>query len=373
MRKLLAFLFLLTVFAPAGAAKTSSKLPDNIYFRAMQDEMARTLKELRSSGAPNPYYVAYKLLQTYSFNREASFGQLYPAGNIPEKNLEVLVVLGAGSEKSDQLGFENNNYYYSPTQAHFISLSYDGLRRALWRATDSEYLVSVDSYVKKQAYKRKKALSDALPDVTPAPQAAVFEAIDTFIVPDAAKWEALVKRLSAKGKEVPALENFIVTFMGTRRETYYLNSYGGAYQVPLTRASVKLTAKLRNKDGHIQTFKELIPLENYLAPDEKALEEKTDAFLVEMAERYNAYKAESYLGPVLLRPNAAADFVGRDFVWQVENVKPLLSDLYEQDSSAGGFREKKGMRVLANTFDISDKPLLREYKGLPLVLYAGRR
>ena len=228
-------------------------------------------------------------------------------------------------------------------------------------------MAASDAYVQKQAYKRQKALPDTLPDVTPAPQAAVFEDAGEFSLPDMKKWEETVKKLSAKGKDLSWIENFTVSFKIEREETYYLNSLGGAYQIPFTKTDLKLKARFRNQDGYLQEAEDTIQLSGFDAPDEKALEEKTDAFLVDAAQMYNAYKAEAYLGPVLFRPAAAAQFVQQQFVWNVENVKPLLSNRYENDESSGLFRDKKGMRVISNVVDVIDKPLLREYQGKPLV------
>lgn len=369
MRKFLILLLCFAAFLPAGYGASAPKpaLPDNIYFRAMQDEMNRTLKKLRSKNAPAPYYAAYKLSRRFEFSLAASLGELFVEKPEPAETLSATVILGVGSDKNDQLGFENNSFYYEPYSQDRVGLSYDAIRHTLWRLTDAEYIMSLDSYVKKQAYKRKKQLPSSLPDVTPAPQAAVFEDKGVFAEPDEAEWGRILKRLSAQGKAVSQLENFEVSLKISAREDYYLNSLGGAYQIPFTRAKVTFFAQLRNKDGYEQFFRETVPVPDYSAPDEKELAEKTDAFLTEMAERYNAYKAETYLGPVLFRPRAAAAFITDNFALAVENVKPLLSDQYEQDETAGWFREKKGMRVLSNVLDVSDKPLLREYKGLPLV------
>lgn len=367
MRKFLTLLCLLGCLVPADAGKPAPKLPDNIYFRAMQDEMKRTLQELRAKDSPNPYYVAYKLMRTVYLEKAASFGELYPSSKVPQTSLDALVLLGIGSDKSDQLGFESDRFYYHSGNIRNIPDSYEGIRRVLWKITDSEYLVASDLYVQKQAYKRQKALPDTLPDVMPAPQAAVFEEVKNFSFPDMEKWEKTIKKLSAKGKDFSWIENFTVSFEIKRKETYYLNSLGGAYQIPFTKAALQLRARLRNKDGYLQTAEETIRLTDFNAPDEKALEEKTDAFLVDAAQMYNAYKAEAYLGPVLFRPTAAAQFVQQQFVWNVENVKPLLSSRYENDESSGLFRDKKGMRVISNVVDIVDKPLLREYQGKPLV------
>ena len=367
MRKILALLCLCALWVPAVAGKTASALPDNIYFRAMQDEMTRTLKKLRSKGSPNPYYLAYKLIKSTRLFWRASLGESYATSNFPDTQLEAVVLLGVGSDKNDQFGFDNNRYYYQPMQAQNVADSYDGIRRTLWQLTDAEYLISSDSYAKKQAYKRQKNLSDNLPDVTPAPQGSAFEELPAFPTPDAQKWLAVLKKLSAQGKEIPWLEDFALSFGVQQEDSFYLNSLGGAYQVPFTKATVMWYAQFRNQQGYVQQVSTSLTLPTFLTPDEEVLAQKTDQFLKEITLRYQAYKAEPYLGPVLLRPAAAARFLRGNFVWQVQNVKPLLSDKYDSDARAGSFRNKKGLRVMANGVDVIEDPLARSYEGEPLV------
>lgn len=367
MRKFLTLLCLCALWVPAVAGKAASALPDNIYFRAMQDEMTRTLKKLRSKGSPNPYYLAYKLIKSTQISWRASLGESYASANLPDTQLGALVLLGVGSDKNDQFGFDNNRYYYQPMQAQNVADSYDGIRRTLWQLTDAEYLISSDSYAKKQAYKRQKNLPDNLPDVTPAPQGTDFEALSEFPSPNAEKWMSALKELSAKGKGIAWLENFALSFSLQQEDSFYLNSLGGAYQVPFTKATVMWYAQFRNQQGYIQRVSTNLTLPNFLIPDEEVLAQKTDLFLKEIFLRYQAYKAEPYLGPILLRPAAAARFLKGNFVWQVQNVKPLLSDKYDNDASAGSFRNKKGLRVISNVVDMIEDPLARSYEGKPLV------
>ena len=367
MRKILMLLCCCALWIPAVAGKTASVLPDNIYFRAMQDEMHRSLTELHTKGAPRLYYVAYKLIKDTLINWKASSGELLSVSSIPTTQITVLPVLGIGSDKNDQLGFEKRGYSYAPYGLTNVPNSYEGMRRTLWQVTDEVYREAVDSYVKKQSYKRQKSVADHLPDVTPAPQGTVFEELPAFPSPNAEKWKTVLKKLSAKGKGIAWLENFTVTFSLTQQDILYLNSLGGAHQIPFIRATVTWYAKLRNQEGYVQSFSRVANLSEYQKPDESLLTQQTDRFLEEMTQRYRAHKLQKpYLGPVLLRPDAAGRFVLEKFVWNVEYVKPLLSELYENDPRAAAFRSKTGLRVVSDVVDIVDDPLARSYAGNPL-------
>jgi len=365
MKKLFSLFFCFFASGPLWAAAAAG-LPDDVYFRAMKDEMKRTLKELHTQGSPKPYYVAYKLQRQQSVSRAASFGKMYPLGEEPYDSLSVFAVFGLGSDKSDQLGFKNENYRYEPSVIRRAPQSYEGIRRALWWVGDSEYRIASDTYLKKQAYKRQKHLDDSLPDVTPAPQAVLIEDVPETVFPEETQIEKLLEKLSAKGKDAPYVENFTARLWLARCTNYYLNSLGGAYRTSRPEGKVIFEARLRNRDGYIQETMEEVSVADWAHLNEEELEKKADAFLARLDEMHRAKKAEAYLGPVLLKPAAAAGFVWKNFVWNMENVKPLLSSREETDYSAGDFRDKKGMRVISNVVDVYDKPNLREYKGEPL-------
>ena len=53
---------------------SAGKLPDNPFFRAMKDEMTRTLKGVKRPGVPRPFYVAYKMEHTRQRAAAAGLG-----------------------------------------------------------------------------------------------------------------------------------------------------------------------------------------------------------------------------------------------------------------------------------------------------------
>lgn len=340
-------------------------MPDNMYFRAMKDEMARSLKELRVKGSPNPYYAAYKLTRTQEARARASLGDAYPRGAQTD-TLEALVLLPAGTPKSDSLGFDSDRFYYRPGYDYNIAQSYGGIRQALWMLSDQGYVEASDAYEKKQAYKRQKNLTDKLPDFQLALQASFVEDIPAFTPPPAEQLENLARTLSAKGRSAAYLEDFSAEVRIGQEENYYLNSDGGFYQLARPYGRVALSARLRNRDGYKEELRREIRLTDLAHPDASSLEKQTDEFLAELDNVHNAQKAEPYLGPVLLRPQAASGFLSALFVRNMQNIKPLLSAQQENDPTAGLFRDKMGMRVMSNVVDVYDKPLLRTYKGKPL-------
>ena len=97
-----------------------------------------------------------------------------------------------------------------------------------------------------------------------------------------------------------------------------------------------------------------------------SLQQKNAEFLQAVDDIYHARKASTYLGPVLLAPGAAGQFLQETLVRNLQHITPLLSARTETDESAGKLRGKLGLRVFSNAANVYDRPSVREFNGTPL-------
>ena len=351
MRRLLGLFCCLMPVVCAAAS-----LPDNIYFKAMKDEMQRSVKKLRLAENPKPYYIAYKLEHVRSpFRAEASLGAVYESA--PSDILEGTVIVSAGNDTHDSLDIAD----FGPTSGYYMANSYDGIRQDLWWLTDRAYVNALDAYKKKQTYYRQKNITDLLPDVVAAKQDHYVEDILSLPEFDFSELQQIVKRVSALGKEYPYIENFRVSITPSQKDVYYLNSRGGFYQYSRQTITVTIFASFRTKTGFKK--KDSAVLNLIIQPDnlEKAVISKASQLLSRVQSTYESDLAEPYLGPVLLKPEASAELFERLFVPNVSNLKPLISLDREQDSSVGGFKDKVNMRVMSNVVDVYDIPFITSF------------
>lgn len=347
---------------------SAEKLPDNFYFKAMKDELARTLKSLHRPGTPRPFYAAYKVEHLQEVSAVASMGALYPTAQ-DDGQINVFVVLDIGTRQNDSLGYANEAYYYDyaymPRSARAAGKNYHGLRQALWAATDDAYVFAAETYQQKQAYKRQKNMPQNVPDFVPGPQGSYVEEIPAFKPYDVKELQTWALQLSARGNTRPYLENFEVEISPVQKDTYYLNSLGGFYQRSRGGVYVGWKAQLRNQDGYKKSLSKKLWLTDINGETFAQLSDTTDEFLQEAADVYQAKKADTYVGPVLLTPAAAGGFVRAELVRNLQHIHPLLSSKVETDPTAGKLRDKLNLRVLSNVVDVTDKPLEKEFNGKP--------
>ncbi len=343
-----------------------AQLPDNVYFRAMQDEMQRTKKELRVKGSAKPFFTAYRLQRMTRQHFGASMGEAYPGrSEAVVSPLSVTVYIYAGDARHNSSGFVDD-YYTHAALSGSAADSYGALRQVLWRLTDVEYVKASNVADKKEAYKRRKNMPDDLPDFSFAPRTGFAEDIPPFERQDGAVYTALAAELSAAGKTLPFLEKYDVWIHLGQTEEYFLDSEGDFSQTVHPDNWVRYEAKLRNRDGYVQTLRMERPLPVRRQDDEAYLRAGAEEFLEKVRQSRQAVKAEPYIGPVLLTPRAAGEFFNQLFVKNVRYGKPLLSAISETDVTAGKFKDKTGMRVMSPLFDVFDRPLAREYAGMPL-------
>ena len=154
------FLILLSVLLFPYLTVAAS-VPDNMYFRAMNDEMNRSLKQLRLKGQPNPYLISYWIFHEYEAEITADMGALITRkDNLKEDgSVAIQAFVSVGSDKQDGRGFiadEQARFFYSQPKmpsSRGVPIGYDSLRQTLWQLTDEAYLQAVDLYKKKQNYK----------------------------------------------------------------------------------------------------------------------------------------------------------------------------------------------------------------------------
>lgn len=352
------------VIAQIGQAATP--LPDNMYFKAMQDEMKRSMDKLRQPGVEKPYFLAYKLVKDSQFPEVmASFGALYPLTQMDD-TLNAFVWMDIGNAQKDSLGHLHDVAYadraYRPRQDRVLAKSYPGIRRSLWLLTDQAYTFAAETYQQKQAYEQTKQMQtdEKLPDVLPAKQASYVEEISPATPYDMEVLKKWVKEQSALGKQYPFLEQFTISIMPKRRDTYYLNSWGGFYQKSVSTVRIAWLARFRDKDGYERRHEEVMWTTDFSKKVQEKASAYTLSFLETVQDLQNAVAGEYYVGPVLLFSAAAGGFLNDTLVTNFQNLKTFTSN---QHTDKNGQFDEPGRRVMAPGITVWDLPYQHSIGG----------
>ena len=205
------YLLLLVAIALCVASSFSQ---EQWIFKAMNDEMGRTLTNLKIDTLKAPYYVSYKVIEEESHHIRASLGSLISESNTPRsRSLNIQMRVGNRT-------FNNSNFvsygiygssgvvYVSPegTRSTTYEADYDALRRDLWMASDAVYKRALAEFSKKKA---------ALENIIRTDTTADFSAVKPFIASvepaqiafNGELWKARAKKFSAMLKMYPEIQS----------------------------------------------------------------------------------------------------------------------------------------------------------------------
>ena len=347
---------------------------DDVLLRAMRDELERS-RQLRVVGAGGddvPYFISYTVTDQEDFSVAATLGSITSSTRnrfrIPSVEVRV------GGFDFDNTGHVFSGYYSGSrfdTGPWPLDDDYQSLREAAWLATDHAYKAAVESIARKRAALNNIAeSSEKLPDYSKAePVTSIAKIAPSKI--DEAAWRARTAKLSGIFKAYPEILASGVEFNANQGPTYYVNSDGTAVRYPDDVVWLIARAEGQAADGAL--IREGIgvqSLEMRTFPSEADLTLAVTALAERMRVRVKAPVAESYTGPVLFEPQAAAQLFAQ-LVGDNLRVprKPISDGNRPVNFIPSEFESRMGARVLPEWLDVTDDPTQTAWQGMPLAGY----
>ena len=301
---------LLGIPAWSAASAQASDHSNDAVMRAMRDELARSMEQLRLDTLPKPYFIAYRVTESEGTGVAARLGSLVTAPETARRSRFASVEVRVGD-----YNFDNSNYVgagFMPTE--FVGSGqipidddYGAIRRQLWIATDRAYKQALEALTQKRAALETRSRGDDTPDFSREPAHT-----DVDEVPPAptnrADAEALVRTLSAVFRGLPDIYNSRASFSSGWTLTRYVNSEGTFFTRAAPRVSVTITANTQAADG--------MPLSDVFSldvrtqadlPRRDSLLSAARALASRLAQLRQAALAAAYEGPVLFEDRAAAE------------------------------------------------------------------
>ena len=337
--------------------------------RAMKDELARSMAELRLDTFPKPYFISYRVEETEGNNATAVLGSLLRSADTHVRRLEVEVRVG-------DYQFDNTNYWdrfagpaammsmFAGSTTLPLDDNYQEFRRQLWLATDALYKQAITMLSAKRAALETQNRYDSLGDFTREP---VLTLSDEIPAPrhQRADVESLVQRLSGVFRDLPEIQTSGVTWSTGVIHTRFLNSEGTSFTRVAPWSTLRIIATTQAPDG--------MPLEENWSGHGPAppVLANIDPFLKrarDLGQRLidlrRARVAEVYNGPVLFEGEAAGEVFNRFLGPQLVAFRmPVTNGAILSALAGQSFVDLIGSRVLPPTFTVVDNPTVITYDG----------
>jgi predicted Zn-dependent protease len=347
-----------------------------VLMRAMKDEMARSMEELKLDGKDGPYYLSYLVKDSYQLRINADSGAII--ANPDNRVRRLSINLRVGDYNLDNSNFlsldslSQLSQLLSSNASLTVDDNYDVLRRQIWLATDRTYKNALNTLDKKKVSIQNTVQTERVPDFTKGAATSFYAGQESPAI-QTDRWIQTVEKLSSLFPAQPLIMKSKVTANVTIENSYYVNSEGAEVIEPETSAQLLVAAVAYADDG--------MPVGDYLSYAASSLEElpamermqnDIHAMIQDLLTTRSAPVAEDYSGPVLFTGQAAGDLFVQGIARFLCGTKTPLSDRDQISSLLGPMSENPYLkrinrRVASNFISMQAIPTLKNYNGMKLL------
>ncbi len=355
-KKLILFLGFFLLGIPAHAQSNDST--SSIIFQAMEEEMDRSLNRLKIDIFDPPYFVKYQVRHNRHIKIVGSFGSLIQSDDFQNRTLFVDVRIG--DSKFDSSTPDSHRYKVDQT----LPLDDDlyVLKRAIWYETDLRYKQAIMNFMKKKGRFISGVATHETHDYSHGnnPVSQLSPVPDFH--PDMEALNDRVRRASALFKQAPEIEKSKVELHIDRTVRYYYDSDGNKIRSHSLHYQLMLGAWTKAKSGSPIHDQETIFFSNKEDfPSNQELREKVLQLISGIRELKKSPKAETYVGPALFSPDAAAVLIHEAVGHRLEG------DRLRTASDGKTFIKKIGKKILPPFLTIVDNPQIKQMDDTDLV------
>ncbi len=379
IRNTLVVLTLLFGTMTLAQTKAPAAADNDHTMQSMRDEMARAksrleLKLPQSDQPVRPYFIEYRLLDMDIREVVGQFGALMSTSHNRSRVMNVSARIG--DYKLDSSNFVSDDGFrgfIGPSGGVGIDRDYDSLRQDLWIATDQAFKEAAETYSRKQAYLSSLARASDIDDFS---RVQTVQHIEPLANSDWGNrnWEQEARDSSSALRAFPQIYDSRVTYYLVYTTEYLLTSEGTEVRANHSFAAIEAGMNSLAADG--------MQVNHYYAtyaprpadlPSADFVRKNLTVAGTELMKMRLAPPAPDYTGPVLFESRAAAALIAQVLSPSLSGARPPLAfqPVVDQLMSSLGARSdwsgKIDARVLPVSVSLTDDPLLKDYKGTPVI------
>lgn len=341
---------------------------EDAIFRAMEDELQRSVQQLTIEEMSSPYFLSYRIRDYQTVNITARYGALVKEEISNDCFLYIDLRVG-------DYTLDNSNYYDTwrdiwKSRIEIVEEDdYNAIRHALWLKTDKAYKSALESLARKKAYLQSHPVKEEIADFARVEPYSYFgEAAKLDVKPS--DQTAIIQEAGRVLDEFPKLQEWKIEYTASAINQWYINSEGSKNRTGNLYHILEISATAQAEDGqrltnfrqYLTTKREDLPTLPELLADVRSLGE-------ELEKVVNAPVLDEYVGPVLFTDFAAAQLLSQIMVKQLALPRdPLLSeDWMHQYFPVGKLAGKVKRRLFPEFVSIADEPLRTKWEDHSLV------
>lgn len=326
------------------------------------EEAERNLRALAQGADQEPYFLAYQVTDTTSFDLAAEQGALVERSDTRRRLLDL--DLRVGSPALDNTHPVLDPAYFQGAASLPLEDVPLAIRRTLWWETDRAYQNARARFSEVQAEVKVGVSQDAdVPDLSPEPPVQFFQRPASLEV-DRDAWEKRVGAYSELFLRAEFVERSFVRLEATASTRTLANTEGTRLQTTRAHARLSFGATSSTADGsELERSAELDAEEVGGLPSDASVRARIGELVADLRALREAPKADPFVGPAILEGKAAAVFFHEIFGHRVEGHRQ------KGDLEGQTFSDKLGLAIMDRSFDVYDDPRIRAANGLDLIGY----
>ena len=354
----------------SAAQSGSSAVTTDPVFRAMIDEMGRSIIQLQLANLEKPYFIQYLVLDEDEFEARATFGAL--TRSAPSKQRLVYSQVRVGSYDFDntefQAGGPGGGGGTTGLYQGAMDNDYDSLRHTLWLATDASYKSAIELIAQKRASIQNRTQEDRVPDFSKElPNVSVAERRTLEF--DRPKIETQLRQWSQIFRDFPNIQSSSVTLRARLNHRYVVNSEGTRTMAPELLIILQASASAQAADGMVvsdsvpvyaREFSDLPSTDTYASAIRQMAKDLT-------ALREAPALEADYSGPALLVGQVATEMFARVLAPNLTGQRGPLTR--NGQSATPPLEDRMNRPILPPYVSVVDDPTVKTFNNRKLIGY----
>lgn len=330
---------------------------------AMEQELNRSMKELKLEDYDKPYFISYLIKENTVNQIMAKFGSLILSEKSKTRELFVDVRVGDYQLDNSVNGKSGSSSSYKRSRLLPIENDIDAIRAVIWQITDDTYKKSLTQYFNKKAKKVQEVDKNNLPSFSKE-KPSIHIGKERQLVFDKSEWEKKIKELSSIVKDYRELDDSTITFTAQKETVFFINSEKSKYITDDILYSINIDLSAISEDGNVINnfgsfhYKSIADI-----PDLDSIKKEVKKVINEAYEIKNAKSINPINLPAILEPEAAGILFHEAIGHRLEGERQI------DDTQGQTFSERVGTQIIPSFLSIEDNPSLYDFNGGSLLGY----
>jgi len=361
MKKLIITLLILFISQSVLFGKQSRS--DLTVLTAMEQELKRSMKELKLEDYDKPYFMSYLIKENTVNQIMAKFGSLILSENSKTRELFVDVRVGDYQFDNSVNGKSGSSSSYKRNTLLPIENDIDAIRAIIWQITDDTYKKSLTQYFNKKAKKVQEVDKNNLPNFSKE-KPSIYIGKELELVFDKKEWEEKIKEISSIVKQYRELDDSSITFTAQKETVFFINSEKSKYITDDILYSINIDLSAISEDGNvINNFGSLHYKNLADIPDLDTIKKEVKKIIDEVYEIKNAKSINPINVPAILESEAAGILFHEAVGHRLEGERQI------DETQGQTFSERVGTQIIPTFLSIEDNPSLYDFNSDSLLGY----